>query len=75
MTQVAEAVEVHPQSGWTGAEIRGVDLTAPLSEQQVAEIRAALLKWKVVFFRDQFVSHDDHLSLKPWISDFVASRG
>jgi alpha-ketoglutarate-dependent sulfate ester dioxygenase len=61
MTQVAEAVEVRPQSGWTGAEIHGVDLTAPLSEQQVAQIRAALLKWKVVFFRDQFVSHDDHL--------------
>jgi alpha-ketoglutarate-dependent taurine dioxygenase len=38
-----------------------VDLTAPLSEQQIAEIRAALLTWKVVFFRDQFIGHDDHL--------------
>jgi alpha-ketoglutarate-dependent sulfate ester dioxygenase len=61
MTQVAQAVEVHPQSGWTGAEIRGVDLTAPLSERQIAEIRAALLTWKVVFFRDQFIGHDDHV--------------
>jgi alpha-ketoglutarate-dependent taurine dioxygenase len=61
MTQVAQAVEVRPQSGWTGAEIVGVDLTAPLSEEQVAAIRAALLTWKVVFFRDQFVDHDDHL--------------
>lgn len=61
MTQVAHAVAVAPQSGWTGAEIRGVDLTAPLDAQQVAEIRAALLRWKVVFFRDQFITHDDHL--------------
>ena len=61
MTQVAQAVEVRPQSGWTGAEIHGVDLTAPLSEQQIAEIRAALLTWKVVFFRDQFIGHDDHV--------------
>jgi taurine dioxygenase len=38
-----------------------VDLTALLSEEQVAAIRAALLKWKVVFFRDQLIDHDDHL--------------
>lgn len=61
MTQVAEALGVRPQSGWTGAEIHGVDLTAELRADQVAEIRAGLLKWKVVFFRDQFISHDDHL--------------
>ena len=45
MTQVAEALGVRPQSGWTGAEIHGVDLTAELRADQVAEIRAALLKW------------------------------
>ncbi|GFG51299.1 taurine dioxygenase [Mycolicibacterium agri] len=61
MTQVAQAIDVRPQSGWTGAEIHGVDLTKPLHGQQIAEIRAALLKWKVVFFRDQFIDHDDHL--------------
>ena len=61
MTQVAEALGVRPQSGRTGAEIHGVDLTAELRADQVAEIRAGLLKWKVVFFRDQFISHDDHL--------------
>jgi taurine dioxygenase len=61
MTQVAQALEVRPQSGWTGAEIHGVDLTKHLADHQIAEIRAALLKWKVVFFRDQFIGHDDHL--------------
>lgn len=36
-----------------GAEIGGVDLADDLSAEIVAEIRAALLTWKVVFFRDQ----------------------
>jgi alpha-ketoglutarate-dependent taurine dioxygenase len=61
MTQVAPALDVRPQSGWTGAEIHGVDLTRPLDGQQIAEVRGALLQWKVVFFRDQFIDHDDHL--------------
>ncbi|NMN97617.1 TauD/TfdA dioxygenase family protein [Antrihabitans stalactiti] len=61
MTQVAEALDVRPQSGWTGAEIRGVDLTRPLRDEQVAAIRAALLQWKVVFFRDQVIDHADHV--------------
>ena len=63
MTQTQETREltVRPQSGWTGAEIHGVDLTAPLEDHQIADIRAALLTWKVVFFRDQFIGHEDHL--------------
>ncbi|MGV9803796.1 TauD/TfdA dioxygenase family protein [Mycobacterium sp. NPDC003449] len=61
MTKLASTLSVRPQSGWTGAEIHGVDLTEPLTDGQIAEIRAALLKWKVVFFRDQVIGHDDHL--------------
>jgi len=60
MTQVVQALDVRPQSGWTGAEIHGADLTKPLDGRQVAEIRGALLKWKVVFFRNQDLDHDSH---------------
>lgn len=49
------ALEVRPMSTCIGAEITGVDLSAPLSDATVAAIRAALLKWKVVFFRDQHI--------------------
>lgn len=49
------AVEVHPLSILAGAEITGVDLREPLNAREVADIRAALLKWKVVFFRDQHI--------------------
>lgn len=62
MTAATEtAFRVSPQSGHTGALIEGVDLSVPLSDEQIAGVRAALLEWGVVFFRDQVISHDDHL--------------
>jgi alpha-ketoglutarate-dependent taurine dioxygenase len=58
MTAVTETrLQVTPLSGWTGALIGGVDLSAPLSAEEIAGIRAALFKWKVVFFRDQKLDH------------------
>lgn len=58
MTAATEtALHVTPLSGWTGALITGVDLSAPLSEDARAGIRAALHRWKVVFFRDQTLDH------------------
>ena len=49
-------------SVFTGAEIFGVDLTRPLAPQSVQQIWAALLKWKVVFFRDQHIDHAQHVA-------------
>ncbi|KJY45398.1 taurine dioxygenase [Streptomyces sp. NRRL S-444] len=42
-----------PSPGSAGAEIGGVQLGGDLGDDVVAEIRAALLAHKVVFFRDQ----------------------
>jgi taurine dioxygenase len=55
-------VGVHPMSGYTGAELTGVDLTRPLERRAVEQIRAALLQWKVVFFRDQPISQEQHVA-------------
>ncbi|CUU58134.1 taurine dioxygenase [Parafrankia irregularis] len=49
-------LDIRPMSGYIGAEIFGIDLTGPIEPQVVAEVRAALLKWKVVFFRDQHIT-------------------
>ena len=59
----ALGLDIRPMTGYTGAEIFGVDLTSPLEPAVVAEIRATLLQWKVVFFRDQFIDRDQHLAL------------
>lgn len=57
-----QQVEVKPVSGHTGAEIRNVDLSKPLDDASVAAIRAALLQWKVVFFRDQHITPDQQVA-------------
>ena len=44
---------VQPTGGALGAEIRGLDLSAPLSLNQAAQLRQAMLDHGVVFFRDQ----------------------
>jgi taurine dioxygenase len=56
------AIEVLPVAGHIGAEIRGVDLRRALAPQDVKAIREALLKWKVIFFRDQPLSHEQHVA-------------
>ncbi|MDX2547401.1 TauD/TfdA dioxygenase family protein [Streptomyces sp. WI04-05B] len=55
-------VEVAPVAGHIGAEISGVDLTEPLDDTVVAGIRAAVLRWKVVFFRGQRLDHAGHIA-------------
>ncbi|MGF7236346.1 MAG: TauD/TfdA dioxygenase family protein [Frankia sp.] len=55
-------LDVRPLSGHTGAEIHGVDLSRELDEATIAEIRSALWKWKVVFFRDQSIGHAEQVA-------------
>lgn len=54
--------EVRPMTGYTGAELAGVDLRRPLSPDAVATVRSALLRWKVVFFRDQDIGPEEHVA-------------
>ena len=53
------AIEVTPTGQACGARITGVDLTSPLSGDEVAAIRAAWLDHHVLVFPDQPVSDDD----------------
>lgn len=50
-----------PLSAHIGAEIDGIDLCKTLPQASVDFIRAMLLRWKVVFFRDQVLSHEQHI--------------
>jgi taurine dioxygenase len=55
-------LEVRPAAGHIGAEIAGVDLGSDLDDATIAEIRTALLRWKVVFFRDQQIGHAEQVA-------------
>ena len=56
-------IDVTPLTLHIGAEISGVDLSQPLTPEITADIRAAFLKWKVVFFRDQNLTHAQHVTM------------
>jgi alpha-ketoglutarate-dependent taurine dioxygenase len=58
----SDRIEIRPVAGHIGAEIDGVDLRETLSDDVIADIRAALLKWKVVFFRDQHIGHAEQIA-------------
>lgn len=55
------SLDVTPLSVTIGGEVSGVDLAQPLSDGQVQAIRAALLDRKVLFFRDQDITTEQHL--------------
>jgi taurine dioxygenase len=49
-------LDVQPVSGALGAEIAGVDLSSPLSDEVFRAVRHALIDFGVIFFRDQKLS-------------------
>jgi len=53
--------EARQMSPAIGAELIGADLTKP-TDTLVSEVRAALLRYKVVFFRDQDITRAQHLA-------------
>ena len=60
---IARTLTVHRLGGRIGARIDGVRLGGDLPDETVADIRAALLRHKVVFFRDQHHLDDQqHIS-------------
>jgi len=46
-----------------GAEIKGLDLSRPLSTAEFDNVYQALLSYKVIYFRDQNISPDQHEAL------------
>ena len=48
-----QTLSIHRVAGALGAELSGVDLSQPQSDDTIAEIRQALVEHQVIFFRDQ----------------------
>lgn len=60
-------LEARPIAGSLGAELRGVDLSGRLGEETVADIQAALFEHKVIFFRDQSLTPEQHVDFSAQI--------
>ena len=66
MNQLVRTLQVEglclaPLTPTIGAEVSGIDLTQPLASADRAALRQALLDWKVLFFRDQDITTEQHL--------------
>ena len=55
--------EVNPLTPSIGAEISGVSLNNELNNDTVEQIYNALIKYQVIFFRNQNLSPESHLKL------------
>ncbi len=54
-------LEIRPVSGAVGAEIHGLDLVEPMSDETLSTIRGTLADRGVVFFRDQWLTPEQHI--------------
>src|SRR2546429_631375 len=58
-----KSITVKRLSPRIGAEIGNIDLTRPLSNEQVTELHQAFTENLVLFFRDQKISQEDQMRL------------
>jgi taurine dioxygenase len=58
-----ERFAARPLSATIGAELSGIDLASALDDAAIAELRRALLEFKVIFFRDQHLDSAGHVAL------------
>jgi len=68
-------VVVRPLGSTIGAELGGIDLRRPLSDAARDDIKAALLRYKVVFFRDQDISPEQHSAFAGRFGGFYVPPG
>lgn len=60
MPDPASTLDVEPVAGRIGAEIRGISLSKNTDDSTMAAIRAALVRHKVLFFRNQQLDDQGH---------------
>jgi alpha-ketoglutarate-dependent taurine dioxygenase len=63
-------IQAAPLAAALGAEIRGVEVAA-LSEAQFEEVRHALFRHKMIFFRGQKLTHEEHEAFSLRFGDFA----
>src|SRR4051812_47222040 len=57
------SLQARPLSSVIGVEVSGADFTEPLDDEQAAELKALFQQHRLVLFRGQELSDEDHLRL------------
>lgn len=69
-----EQIDIQPVAGRIGAEIGRVDLSADLNEEIISEIRKALVRYKVIFFRRQQLDADGQIAFARRFADVTTAH-
>ncbi|MDE2014269.1 MAG: TauD/TfdA family dioxygenase, partial [Alphaproteobacteria bacterium] len=64
-------IEVEPITGAAGAEIRGVDLSASLDGETLAEVLLAFEHFLVIVFRDQDLTPEQHKAFSRYFGELT----
>lgn len=73
MTSTRTGLTIARVAGHIGADVSGIDVAEPLAPSTVAEIWAALLEHKVLFFRDQGrLDHARHVAFAGQFGQLIA---
>jgi len=67
-------IDINPTSGALGAVIEGIDLSQPLADAAVAEMRNALNEHGVIFFRDQKLTPEQHIAFAERFGEIDINR-
>ena len=59
---IEQTLRIEPLTPTIGAEVHGIDLREPLDETRASALRDLLLQYKVIFFRDQDITTEQHLA-------------
>ncbi|WP_313486525.1 TauD/TfdA family dioxygenase [Pseudescherichia sp.] len=71
--QDVELLDIHPVAGNIGAEVRNISLSAELDDAVFRQIETALVKYKVLFFRQQsHLTDESHQAFGARFGNIVA---
>src|SRR5665213_1038269 len=70
----ANRVQVSPVTSIIGAEVGGVELREPLDGETVAGLADALVRWKVLFFRNQPISYDQQIAFASYFGELTPAH-
>lgn len=68
-TEVNSKILFHPETPNIGAVVEGVDGKHRLSQQHIDELKDALMKYKVLFFRKLHLTREEHLEFATQFGD------
>ncbi|MCY3763608.1 MAG: TauD/TfdA family dioxygenase, partial [Gemmatimonadetes bacterium] len=57
------ALQVEPLTPAVGAEVSGIDLTRPLDDATLGDLKETWIRHLVLFFREQELTFDQHKAL------------